>query len=76
MFLLKSGLKMYKKSVSSSVRFHCGFQIILKFCSNPGFFRATPFFHSLAVLVYVQCWASYFVKVTSYILHITCNRTI
>ena len=23
-----------------------------------------------------QCWASYFVKVTSYILHITCNRTI
>ena len=21
----------------------------------------------------VQCWASYFVKVTSYILHITCN---
>ena len=20
-----------------------------------------------------QCWASYFVKVTSYILHITCN---
>ena len=24
----------------------------------------------------MQCWASYFVKVTSYILHITCNRTI
>ena len=29
---------------------------------------------SLTVLVrYNQCWDSYFVKVTSYILHITCN---
>ena len=24
-------------------------------------------------LTYCQCWASYFVKITSYILHITCN---
>ena len=32
--------------------------------------------HFSLVLVLVpqfQCWASYFLKVTSYILHITCN---
>ena len=28
---------------------------------------------SKAVQCDLQCWASYFVKVTSYILHITCN---
>ena len=27
-------------------------------------------------MCYKQCWASYFVKVTSYTLYITCNQTI
>ena len=32
--------------------------------------------YMLHTQVHIQCWESYFVKVTSYILHITCNRTI
>ena len=27
----------------------------------------------LNMMINIQCWASYFLQVTSYILHITCN---